>query len=95
MILSISKAAYQDLDEIYRFSLENWSEKQANKYFTMLYDDFYKLLNQPKFGTTAKELGDNIRTILSGSHLIIYRPKADELQILRIVHAAMDPNEYL
>jgi toxin ParE1/3/4 len=46
--------AIADLDEIWDFTVERWSEAQAERYILGLRDDFDMLADQPLLGRPAR-----------------------------------------
>ncbi len=42
--------AVKDLSDIWNFTYENWSEKQADKYYQMLIDNCRKISESPNIG---------------------------------------------
>lgn len=87
----LTKKAVDDLSNIWNYTLEKWSEKQADKYYNMLVDSFREIARQPNLG---KNYSDVIQSILGyrvGRHIIFYREIQDkEIEITRILHEQMD-----
>ena len=87
----ISKAAKKDLDEIWLYSYNNWSEEQADRYYKLLIYEIEKISKNP--GTNRKL---NLNKRLYGiskvkSHLIFYRElETSQVFIVRILHEKMD-----
>lgn len=49
------------------------------------------IAERPLLGRARPELGDDVRSVISGSHLVLYRPKGDtSASILRVIHQAQD-----
>lgn len=49
-----------------------------------------KLAHQPLLGRSAEELSPNLRSFPSGNYLIFYRPAADGIELIRVLHSARD-----
>lgn len=44
----LTNKAVQDLSEIWNYSLENWSEQQADKYYQLLIRRFKEIAQNPE-----------------------------------------------
>jgi plasmid stabilization system protein ParE len=84
--LSISDLAANDLEEISRFSTEQWGEDQALRYVEKLYEVLHRLTRFPLSGHTLEGPKLPTRASLVESHVLIYQITNSEVQILRIVH---------
>lgn len=93
-LLHISERAHTDLDEIWRYSLEQWSQARADAYYLALRDKLKLVANRPEAGSTV-DVRPTCRKILSGSHYIYYRAKSDRVEILRVLHQSMDVRRHL
>ena len=83
--------AVDDLSNIWNYTLEMWSEKQADKYYNMLVDSFNEIARNPKLGKNYSDIIENILGIRVGRHIIFYRKTQDyEIEITRILHEQMD-----
>ena len=83
--------AVDDLSNIWNYTLEIWSEKQADKYYNMLVDSFNEIARNPKLGKNYSDIIENILGIRAGRHIIFYRKTQDyEIEITRILHEQMD-----
>ncbi|CAN8140865.1 Toxin [uncultured Thiomicrorhabdus sp.] len=93
--LVLAPVAESDLKEIYRYTVENWGNKQAQDYLVHIKQSFKTLLNNPSIGRERNELGQNVRGINCKSHIIFYRHIKTELQIIRVLHGRQDPERHL
>jgi len=83
--------AVDDLSNIWNYTLEKWSEKQADKYYNMLVDSFNEIARNPKLGKNYSDIIENILGIRASRHIIFYRKTQDyEIEITRILHEQMD-----
>ena len=48
------------------------------------------LAAHPELGQERPELGNGLRCITAGSYVLVYRPTADEIELVRAVHSARD-----
>ena len=78
--------AQEDLGSIWGYSFEKWGESQADKYIEMLFDKIREILHFPEIGRKRNELIKNCRSFTAGKHIIFYRVKENEVEILRLLH---------
>ena len=97
----ISEKAIQDLENIWLYTLETWSEAQADKYYGMIMAKIEFIIQNFDCGISRDYIKFGYRSIAVQSHLIFYR-RADDgiVEIVRILHQNMDivnrlQNDYL
>ena len=83
-------AARRDLEEIWRDTVRNWSEKQAETYIRALSAAFELLVEYPEIERERTELNPPLRIKRSGSHLILYQIADDCIDVVRIRHVRED-----
>ncbi len=86
----VSKLAQQDLEEIWRYSIENWSLSQADKYYRSIIREFDKICKQPEIGKPIDDVKKGHRTRGIKSHLIVYKFLSGKIWIDRVLHQRMD-----
>src|SRR5690606_26483248 len=87
----LTKRAVQDLKEIWNYTFDKWSEKQADKYFRELLSRCSEVADEPQRGKSYNYLIDGLRGTKVNRHLIFYRQLTnDEIEIERILHERMD-----
>jgi toxin ParE1/3/4 len=87
----LTNKAVEDLTDIWLYTFEKWSEKQADKYYKMLVDNFNEIARNPGLGKSYSEITNNISGFKVGRHIIFYRIIHDnEIEIIRILHEQMD-----
>ena len=93
----LSKLAEQDLAGIWRYTLENWSRKQADKYVTGLLKACSEIANAPDtLGQTYAHVRDGYRKYLYGRHVIFYKVMEDGGTLIsRVLHERMDFDRHL
>jgi len=87
----LTKLAVQDLTDIWNYTFDSWSERQADHYHEQLVNAFESIASTPNQGRNY----DGIRVDLYGfkvnRHLVFYRIISNELvEITRILHERMD-----
>ena len=87
----LSNEAVEDLDSIWFYTLETWSEDQADIYYHELVKSCQKIANRPTY------LDKEYHEIMPGlyghhiyKHLIFYILVEDGVEIVRILHERMD-----
>lgn len=87
----LTHQAVTDLAEIWNYTAETWSEKQADKYYELLLMSCAKLAKHPAKGKHYELVSKGLLGYKSGEHLIFYSIIADgEIEIIRILHGMMD-----
>jgi len=86
----LSKLALTDIDNIWLYTIENWSKTQANKYYKDIFAEIVTICNNPEIGKSMKEIKPNHRIQMVKSHLIVFKVLKDKIYIDRILHKRMD-----
>ena len=87
----LTNKALDDLSEIWNYTVENWSELQADRYYFELINDCRLLAENKISGRKYIEIIQGIYGFKSGQHLIFYRRNNDnEIEIIRFLHSKMD-----
>jgi len=87
----ISNKAVEDLSNIWNYTYKNWSENQADKYYELLIYFCEEISENPKIGKNYNEIDENILGYHASRHIIFYQViKANEIEVLRILHESMD-----
>ena len=90
----IREQASIDLESIWDYTVDNWSLRQADKYYNDLVEAFEFLCENPTAGKSAEHLRKGYRYFKVNSHLIFYVISDTELDVIRILHAQMEiPNK--
>jgi toxin ParE1/3/4 len=83
--------AVEDLTDIWNYTYDEWSEKQANKYYELILEGCQELAINPQLGKSYPDVRDKLLGYKWGEHIIFYiviAPK--EIEVLRILHGRMD-----
>jgi len=91
---SLSPLAEKDLEEIWRYTVQTWTVKQAEAYHADILDAFEGLASGLKVGRRA-DIRKGYFKYLVGSHVIYYRQQDMEIVIIRILHQRMDVSLHL
>ena len=87
----LTNKAVEDLTDIWNYTFEKWSEKQADKYYQMLIDNFAEIARNTSMGKSYSDIINNILGFRVGRHIIFYRIVLEnDIEIIRILHEQMD-----
>ncbi|MGF1586563.1 MAG: type II toxin-antitoxin system RelE/ParE family toxin [Bacteroidales bacterium] len=88
---SLTNKAAEDLAEIWNYTFETWSEKQADNYYHMLLDSCQDIALDRVRGMKYEGLIVSVLGVKVGRHIIFYRKAVNnKIEILRILHEKMD-----
>ncbi len=88
---TLTKKAVLDLSAIWEYTVDTWSEGQADKYYFMLLDCCQDLADGKVTGKNYSEINPEILGFRAGQHTLFYRKlSATKNEIARILHAQMD-----
>lgn len=83
--------AVEDLSDIWNYTFDVWSERQADLYYEMLMDFCQEIAENPMFGKNYAEIIESIYGFKANKHVIFYRILSEEeVEIVRILHGSMD-----
>ena len=92
----LSNQAVKDLADIWIYTLEEWSEDQADKYYQYLLDSCQEVAANPNLAKQYEEVTDGLLGIRANRHIIFFRILSkSEIEVLRILHGMMDLNSKL
>ncbi len=92
---NLTPVAKEDLQDIWLYTLDQWGEQQADRYLRQLEECCARLVSLPELDKARDDLRSGYRSILEGSHIIIYRHHLDQIEIVRVLHQRMDPERHL
>ncbi|MGA9639675.1 type II toxin-antitoxin system RelE/ParE family toxin [Flavobacterium sp.] len=92
----LTNKAVEDLGDIWNYTVETWSENQAEIYYSLLIDSCQELANKPNQGKSYEVVERNVLGFKTGQHLIFYRIVTEkEIEVVRIIHGMMDMKKHL
>lgn len=87
----LTKRAVQDLKQIWNYTFDNWSEKQADKYYKEIVNHCSKVANNPTDGRPYDNLINGLRGSKVNKHIVFYRHQTqDQIEVERTLHVRMD-----
>ena len=92
MKYKLSKEAARDLENIWLYTVETWSEEQADRYYNLLLDEIEYVAEKPRVGKDQGHIREGYLRIRVKSHYIFYKINLGEnlIEIMRILHQRMD-----
>ena len=87
----LTNKAVEDLTRIWDYTFDKWSEKQADKYYEMLLENFQHIADDPNIGENYEGIKDELFGLKANRHIIFYRKSNNNtIEITRILHERMD-----
>lgn len=86
----LSPLAKADLEDIWLYTLNNWSLEQADKYYARLMAAIEGLAGGDQIGCDAGDIRAGYWKYGEGRHFIFYVLTDDRLDVIRILHKQMD-----
>lgn len=93
--LFIQPKAQADLKQIWRYSHEQWGTAQADRYLRELEREIQGLLDAPDLGVSYEHIRAGYRALHVKRHLVFYRHQGQRLEIVRVLHEAMNVEKHL
>ena len=93
--IRIRPRARQDLKAIWGYTLERWGEPQADLYLHQLDAGIRSLIDFPAIGESCEHIRAGYRKLQVNRHLILYRSGEQHIEIVRVLHQAMDVARHL
>lgn len=87
----LTNKAVEDLANIWDYTYDEWSEKQANKYYDLLLNSCKELAENPTRGKKYDIVTTALLGYKSNEHIVFYRIiDIKEIEVIRILHSRMD-----
>ncbi|EPR71048.1 type II toxin-antitoxin system RelE/ParE family toxin [Cyclobacterium qasimii] len=87
----LRQEAIADLNNIWFYTFETWSETQADKYYATIKMVCNGIADNPNIGKEYDGINRNLLGIKSGKHIIFYQIiNPERIEIIRILHERMD-----
>ena len=86
----ITKKAVSDLEEIWLYTVEKWSLVQADRYYSLIFDEINYICTNINTGKSMDHVRKGYRAAKVKSHLLFYRVSNETVEIIRILHERMD-----
>lgn len=87
----ISKLAQSDLEQIWLYTIDEWSLSQAEKYIDGLLACFDAIADGSLPGKSVDYIREGYKKALYGKYYVFYRLGSDDVtEIIRVLHGSMD-----
>ncbi|MFT5778116.1 MAG: toxin ParE1/3/4 [Crocinitomicaceae bacterium] len=87
----LRQKAIDDINNIWVYTFEKWSENQADKYYSLVRFACKEISKNPNLGKVYNGISENLLGLKSGKHIIFYQLiSEDEIDVIRILHESMD-----
>lgn len=89
--LILRQEAIRDLTDIWEYTVETWSENQADKYYDAIKQACLDISQDPDKGRQYFEISEDLLGYQINKHIIFYHlVNSNELEVIRILHEKMD-----
>ena len=95
MKLILSPSAIRDLQEISDYTHQTWGAEQEDRYLKGLWSKLAEIQSSPESSQLRKDLAKGCRSARHEKHVIFFSINGQTLQIIRILHGAMDFGSHL
>ncbi len=87
----LTNKAVEDLNGIWEYTADKWTEGQADRYYSMLLQSCQDIASNPDLGKNYAGITSELFGLKAIRHIILYR-KIDSkpIEITRILHEGMD-----
>lgn len=87
----LTNKAVDDLTGIWEYTIEKWSEQQADRYYNLLLDSCQDIANNSDLGKNYEGITNDLFGLKTSQHIIFYRKRINlPIEITRILHGKMD-----
>jgi toxin ParE1/3/4 len=87
----LRQKAIDDLNDIWEYTFEKWSAKQADNYYETIKLACNMIGQNPDIGKEYDGINKNLLGLKSGKHIIFYQSLDEEkIEVIRILHERMD-----
>jgi toxin ParE1/3/4 len=93
--VTVRPAARADLRRIGRYTEREWGREQHSRYLRQIDARILAVADNPKLGKPRDEVREGYRSIRAGRHVVFYREIEGGIEIVRILHGAMDAGRHL
>jgi toxin ParE1/3/4 len=93
--IRISRAALQDLEAIALYTDAQWGRDQRLRYMADIESHLDDLRRRPQRGVSRSDIRVGYRAARVASHVLYFQVVGDCLELVRVLHARMDPTRHL
>ena len=93
--LILAPKARRDLDDIAAYTEHKWGLARRNAYLSSLIETLEHLRISPALGRNRDGIRPGLHSFPSGRHITFYRHSDENLEVIRILHQAMEKENHL
>lgn len=91
MKYKISEKANEDIENIWLYTYENWSQEQADRYYNLILNEIEFIAEHFDSGNSMEHIRAGYRSSRVKSHIIFYKKSSKNIvEIIRVLHQRMD-----
>ena len=90
MKLELTRAALDDIRSIRAYTQERWGPDQEQRYLDQIWNKFETIIADPSKFRFRRDLFPGCQIAAEGKHVILFRLHKATLQVVRVLHGAMD-----
>ena len=91
----LTEAAYRDLDDIWLYTFQEWSENQASKYFESIIHQIELFSEKPRQAKKVQKIKSDIYYFQALSHYVFFKYGNEQIDVVRILHKMRDFPKHL
>jgi toxin ParE1/3/4 len=91
----LSPRAQSDMEGIWDYTAERWSNEQAERYIRALQEAIETIAADPRRARSCDHIRAGYRKYSVGAHVIFFRAAINGIDIVRILHQRMDFERHL
>jgi len=95
MKIIFSPSAVRDLQSISDYTLQKWGVEQEGMYLKGLWEKLAAIQASPESFKLREDLAKECRSARHEKHIIFFAIQGQTLQVIRILHGAMDFGRHL
>jgi len=87
----LRQEAIDDLNDIWVYTVGEWTEKQADKYYSAIEFACTQIGKNPELGKEYNGINKNLLGLRTGKHIIFYQViSKDRIEVVRILHERIE-----
>lgn len=90
MKYKISNEAKRDIENLWLYTLNEWSIQAADRYVRLIMDEILYVADHPHSATDCSEIREGYYKTRVKSHFIFYRLNNETIEVVRVLHQQMD-----
>ena len=93
--IKLKPKAFEDLDNIYLYSINNFGKVQAVKYIENINQTFIRISNNTASTQACVYIKPNLKKLIIKSHVIFFYTHNDAIEVIRVLHQSQDFQKHI